>query len=104
MAALIISLFRLIRLLGRGHEAIALENAALRLQLAPYRRDRIVASVESPSVRRAAGYSRWQRERFWILGQLSSAKQLVAADRRSEPKYVASYSRWRTQTHSGARH
>lgn len=37
MAALIISLFRFIRLLGSGHEAIAGENAALRLQLAAYR-------------------------------------------------------------------
>ena len=40
MAALIILLFRLIRLLGSGHEAIAVENAALRLQLAAYQRNR----------------------------------------------------------------
>jgi putative transposase len=37
---MVILLFRLVRLLGSGHEAIALENAALRLQLAAYRRNR----------------------------------------------------------------
>jgi hypothetical protein len=39
MAALVILLFRFIRLLGSGHEAIAVENAALRLQLAAYQRN-----------------------------------------------------------------
>jgi hypothetical protein len=36
MAALVVLLFRLVRLLGSGREAIAMENAALRLQLAAY--------------------------------------------------------------------
>lgn len=40
MATLVLSLFRLLRLLGSWHEAIAAENAALRLQLAAYQRKR----------------------------------------------------------------
>ena len=41
MAALVVMLFRLVRLVGSGHEAIAVENAALRLQLAAYQRKRV---------------------------------------------------------------
>src|SRR3954454_25342471 len=40
MAALVLLLFRLLRLLGSGHEALAVENAALRLQLMAYQRKR----------------------------------------------------------------
>jgi hypothetical protein len=38
--AIIFGLFRFIRLLGSGHEAVALENIALRAQLAAFRRKR----------------------------------------------------------------
>ena len=41
MAVLVLLLFRFIRLLGSGHEALAVENAALRLQLLTYQRKRI---------------------------------------------------------------
>ena len=73
MAALVLLLFRLLRLLGSGHEAIAVENAALRLQLMAYQRKRArpkltasllvcvvqsVASVENRSVCSAAGHGR----------------------------------------------
>jgi putative transposase len=83
MAALVLSLFRLLRLLGSGHEAIAVENAALRLQLMAYQRkrakpkltafDRLFWCTLSKVWRRwrTALYVvqpetvvRWQRERF----------------------------------------
>ena len=40
MPALLLSIFRFIRLLLSGHQAIAIENAALRLQLAAFQRKR----------------------------------------------------------------
>jgi hypothetical protein len=40
MLAIILCLFRFIRLLGSGHQAVAVENLALRLQLAVYKRKR----------------------------------------------------------------
>jgi putative transposase len=41
MAVLVLLLFQFIRLLGSGHEALAVENAALRLQLLAYQRKRV---------------------------------------------------------------
>jgi hypothetical protein len=40
MLAIILCLFRFVRLLGSGHQAVAVENLALRLQLAVYKRKR----------------------------------------------------------------
>jgi len=40
MPALLLSVIRLVRLLLSGHQAVAIENAALRLQLAAFRRKR----------------------------------------------------------------
>jgi hypothetical protein len=40
MLAMILYLFRFVRLLGSGHQAVAVENLALRLQLAAYKRKR----------------------------------------------------------------
>jgi hypothetical protein len=40
MPTIILSLFRFVRLLGSGHQAVAIENLALRLQLAAYQRSR----------------------------------------------------------------
>jgi hypothetical protein len=40
MLAIILYVFRSVRLLGSGHQAVAVENLALRLQLAAYRRKR----------------------------------------------------------------
>ena len=54
MLALLLGLFRLIWLLGRGHYAVALENLALRQQLAIYKRKRVRP--------RLARRNRW----FWI--------------------------------------
>ena len=54
MLAILLGLFRLIWLLGRGHHAVALENLALRQQLAIYKR-----REERP---RLVGRDRW----FWI--------------------------------------
>ncbi len=40
MPVIILCLFRFVRLLGRGHQAIVVENLALRLQLAAFKRKR----------------------------------------------------------------
>ena len=40
MPALLLSIFRFVRLLLSGHQAVAIENAALRLQLAAFQRKR----------------------------------------------------------------
>ena len=40
MPGLLLSIFRFVRLLLNGHQAVAIENAALRLQLAAFRRRR----------------------------------------------------------------
>src|SRR6516165_422766 len=40
MPALLLSIFRFVRLLLSGHQALAIENAALRLQLAAFQRKR----------------------------------------------------------------
>jgi hypothetical protein len=40
MPELLLSIFRFVRLLLSGHQAVAIENAALRLQLAAFRRRR----------------------------------------------------------------
>src|SRR5260370_12798838 len=40
MPALLLSVIRFVRLLLSGHQAVAIENAALRLQLAAFRRKR----------------------------------------------------------------
>src|SRR5262249_18925619 len=40
MPALLLSFFRFVRLLLSGHQAVAIENAALRLQLAAFQRKR----------------------------------------------------------------
>lgn len=40
MLAIILCMFRFVRLLGSGHQAVAVENLALRLQLAAYKRRR----------------------------------------------------------------
>ena len=38
MPAIILCVFRVVRLLGSGHQAVAVENLALRLQLAACKR------------------------------------------------------------------
>ena len=40
MAVLFLLLFRLVRLLLSGHQSLALENAALRMQIAAFQRER----------------------------------------------------------------
>ena len=40
MLVIILCLFRFFRLLGSGHQALAVENLALRLQLAAFKRKR----------------------------------------------------------------
>ena len=83
MPAFFLSIFRFVRLLMSGHEAIALENAALRLQLAAFQRKRkrpVLTSFDRVfwiTLRRlwsgwrrpliyiqADTLVRWQRERF----------------------------------------
>jgi len=54
MLGFILGLFRLVFLFGKGHQAVVLENLALRQQLSIYKRKR-----KRP---RLAGHDRW----FWI--------------------------------------
>ena len=83
MPALFLSIFRFVRLLLSGHQALAIENAALRLQLAAFQRKRkrpVLTTFDRvfwitlrrwwSSWRRPLCYvqadtvTRWQRERF----------------------------------------
>src|SRR6516162_1841336 len=82
MPTLVLFLFRFARLLFSGHAAVAVENAALRLQLAAFQRKRrpVLTSLDrlfwvglsllwkrwrSPLIYvRADTVVRWQRERF----------------------------------------
>jgi putative transposase len=83
MAAFFLSIFRFVRLLMNGHQAVAIENAALRLQLAAFQRKRkrpILTTFDLvfwialrrwwPGWRRPLLYvqpdtvTQWQRERF----------------------------------------
>ena len=83
MPALFLLLFRFFRLLMSGHQAVALENAALRVQLAAFQRKRtrpILTTLDRVfwvTLRRwwsawcgplvyvqADTVTRWQRERF----------------------------------------
>src|SRR5215813_10948215 len=83
MPALLLSVFRFVRLLLGGHQAIAIENAALRLQLAAFQRTRkrpVLTTFDRVfwiALRRlwsgwrrpllyvqADTVARWQRERF----------------------------------------
>ena len=83
MPALLLSIFRFVRLLLSGHQAIAIENAALRLQLAAFQRKRkrpVLTTFDRVfwiTLRRwwsgwrrplfyvqADTVARWQRERF----------------------------------------
>jgi len=57
MLAIILSLFRFVRLLGSEHQAVAVENLALRLQLAAYKRKRCSGSVCAGFG--AVGVTRW---------------------------------------------
>ena len=124
MAALVSLLFRFIRLLGSGHEAITVENAALRLQLAAYQRngarpkltafDRLFWGTLSKVWRRwrtalfvvrPDTVVRWQRGRFRKFWRISAGGgQRVAADLPSQPRYATSFAIWRLRTHFGARH
>src|SRR5215470_12290425 len=83
MPALLLSVFRFVRLLLSGHQALAIENAALRLQLAAFQRKRkrpVLTTFDRvfwitlrrlwSAWRRPLFYvqadtvTRWQRERF----------------------------------------
>jgi putative transposase len=105
MLTIILCLFRFVRLLGSGHQAVAVENLALRLQLAVYKRKRRRPVVTQWDRLFWVGLSqvwsrwrhalvfvqpdtvvRWQREpfrRFWA--RLSRPK----SDRRGRPAVAA---------------
>jgi hypothetical protein len=77
MLAIILGLFRFVRLLGSGHQAVAVENLALRRQLAAYKR-----KLKRPVV------TQWDRL-FWV--GLSAGLEPLAAR-----------ARFRSARHSGA--
>jgi hypothetical protein len=105
MLAIILCLFRFVRLLGSGHQAVAVENLALRLQLAAFKRKRkrpvvtqwdrlfwVGLSHVWSSWRNAMVFVqpdtivRWQRERFRkFWARLSRPK----CDRRGRPSIAA---------------
>ena len=93
-------LFRLVRLVGSGHEAIAVENAALRLQLAAYRQKRVKPQLTAFDrlfwctlskvwrrwrtaliVLQPDTVVRWQRERFRKFWARISQRNTVGRDR-----------------------
>jgi hypothetical protein len=102
MPALLVSVIRFVRLLLSGHQAIAIENAALRLQLAAFRRKRkrpVLTSFDrlfwvglshvwqtwrSPLFYvQADTVVRWQRERFqkfWAIEIRRLIDRMVAAN------------------------
>jgi len=55
MVTILLDLFRLIWLFGRGHQAVALENLALRQQLAIYKRTKKLPRLDGSD------------RRFWIV-------------------------------------
>jgi hypothetical protein len=61
MLTILLCLFRFFRLLGSGHQAVAVENLALRRQLAVYKRKR-----------RRLGLTQWDRL-FWVAGGIVEA-------------------------------
>src|SRR3984893_13280815 len=101
MLAIIMCVFRFVRLLGSGHQAVAVENLALRLQLAAYKRKRNRPMLTQLDRLFWVGLSRvwggwrdalvfvqpdtvvrWQRERFRrFWARLSRPKR----DRRGRP-------------------
>jgi hypothetical protein len=110
MPALLLSIFRFIRLLLSGHQAIAIENAALRLQLAALQRKRkrpVLTTFDRVfwiTLRRwwcgwrrpllyvqADTVARWQRERvrrFWARRSKRPGR------RRGRPATAVEIRRW----------
>src|SRR5215813_15298441 len=112
MTVLLLSVLRFVRLLLSGHQAVAIENAALRLQLAAFRRKRkrpVLTSFDRlfwvglsgvwPNWRSPLLYVqadtvvRWQRERFASSGhavQVEPPAQRQTRDcRRDSPTHRA---------------
>lgn len=105
MLAIILCLFRFVRLLGSGHQAVAVENLALRLQLAAFKKKRKRPVLTQWDRLFWAGLSqvwsswrdalvfvqpdtvvRWQRERFRkFWARLSRSN----SDRRGRPPVAA---------------
>src|SRR5262252_4707713 len=121
MPVLLLSIFRFIRLLLSGHQAIAIENAALRLQLAAFQRNRkqpVLTTFDRVfwiTLRRlwtgwrrplfyvqADTVARWQRERyrrFWARlskPRRRTGRPTIAGDiRRLIEQMVAANPLWR---------
>ena len=122
MPILVLSLFRLVRLLLSGHVAVAMENAALRVQLVAFQRKRKRPALTSfdrlfwvglsllwtgwraPLVYvRADTVARWQRERFrrfWArrsrVNQRHRGRATIAVEtRRLIERMVAANPLWR---------
>src|SRR5215813_6599314 len=114
MTVLLLSVLRFVRLLLSGHQAVAIENAALRLQLAAFRRKRkrpVLTSFDrlfwvglsgvwrnwrSPLLYvQADTVARWQRERFRkFWARLSRGNRRPVADPRLPSRFADSSSGW----------
>src|SRR6516165_4399391 len=110
MPALLLSIFRFVRLLLSGHQAVAIENAALRLQLAAFQRKRkrpVLTTFNRVfwiTLRRwwsgwrrpllyvqADTVARWQRERFRRFWARRSKRP---GRRRGRPATAVEIRRW----------
>src|ERR1700693_3071237 len=107
MLALLLSLFRLVWLFGKGHRDVVLENLALRRQLSIYQRkqkrprltggDRwfwMTVSVMWKNWRQALfivqpdTVVRWQRERFVGTGEVCPVNREELGGRRSSARFA----------------
>src|SRR5215475_12969826 len=124
MPVLLLSVLRFVRLLLSGHQAVAIENAALRLQLAAFRRKRkrpVLTSFDRLFWVGLSGVWRnwrspllyvqadtvvpWQRElfrEFWA--HLSKVNRRTAADPRPPSRFADSSSEWSHPIRYGVRH
>ena len=70
MATLFLTMFRFLRLLMSGHQAVAIENAALRLQLAAFQRKRKRAVLTAFDrlfwITLRSLWSEWRRPLFYV--------------------------------------
>jgi hypothetical protein len=124
MPVFFLSIFRCARLLLSGHQAVAIENAALRLQLAAFQRTRRRPVLTTFDRLFWVGLSRvwrgwrgpllyvqpdtvirWQRERFRRFWARLSQPHAVGEAGRPPPRKSAGWSNnWRRPIRYGVRH
>lgn len=93
MAVIFLSVFRFVRLLLGGHQAIAIENAALRMQLAAFQRKRkrpLLTTVDRVFwIALRSLWSDWRHPLIYV-----QADTVVRWHRERFRRYRAGYRRW----------